>query len=250
MRETRPELFVDIPVKNEKSNVPINLSMPLTNALPVTVSETTSLMKEITFELASISTTNQDTTSTNKWDALRRHVRNTSEGSLFDHPSKTNSPSVELTKKGPLRRSSSFEDSKKKDIKKIESITPSRTITSNDDSNKKKEPTNVFKGGSLLDYDDKNPPIKPTKPEQVTFAKGSLLSNGTIYEQAKEREKVRKALGGVGIIRDSNNGTLLHIGDSVKFNKGSLLDRNIKGSGNKTLQRKKSMGNSLRQNQQ
>jgi hypothetical protein len=202
-------------------------------------------MSEISFELASISTTplpktvGNDVTSTGKWDALRRHVRNTSEGSLFDYPSKTIktiSPSVELTKKGPLRRSSSFEDSKKKDVKKIETVTSPRT-----------EPTSVFKGGSLLDYNDKNPPIKPAEPEQVTFAKGSLLSNGAIYEQAKERDKVRRAMGGVGIVRDSNNGTLLHIEDNVKFNKGSLLDRNIEGSGNKTIQRKKSMGNSLRQ---
>ncbi|CAG8524324.1 369_t:CDS:10 [Funneliformis mosseae] len=257
MREESPELFVDIPVKNEKPNVPINLAMPLTNALPAAVSETTSLMREISFELASISTTplsktvgndttNQDTKNlpTKKWNA--HHLRSASEGSLldfFNNPAGTISPpSLELTKKASLSKSSSFE---RKEVKKIE--------TSNDDSNKKKEQSNVFKGGSLLDYDDKLPQIKPIEAEQVTFAKGSLLSNGTIYEQAKEREKIRRAMGGVGIIRDSHSGTLLNLENNVKFHKGSLLDRNIEGTGNgignKTIQRKKSMGNALKQNQ-
>ncbi|RGB26378.1 hypothetical protein C1646_721312 [Rhizophagus diaphanus] len=104
----------------------------------------------------------------------------------------------------------------------------------------------VFKGGSLLDYDEKNPPVKPVEPEQVTFAKGSLLSNGTVFEQAKEREKVKRAMGGVGIIRDSNNGPLLSLEGDVKFHKGSLLDRNAEGGGSKALQRNKP----LRQNQQ
>ncbi|CAI2175312.1 12957_t:CDS:10 [Funneliformis geosporum] len=269
MREESPELFVDIPIKNEKPSAPINLTMPLTNALPAAVSKTTSLMSEISFELASISTTplsktvgndatNQDTTtallSTSKWDSLRQHVRSASGGSLldfFDNPPGTISPSfVELSKKAPFSKSPSFE---RKDIKKVDTINSPKTTHPNDDSNKKKEQTSVFKGGSLLDYDDKLPPIKPIEPEQVTFAKGSLLSNGTMYEQAKEREKIRRAMGGVGIIRDPNSGTLLNLDNNVKFNKGSLLDRNIEGSGNginKTIQRKKSMGNTLIHNQQ
>ncbi|EXX70083.1 uncharacterized protein OCT59_011008 [Rhizophagus irregularis] len=228
MRETSPELFIDIPVKNEKPNAPINLSIPLTNALPATVSETTSLMNEITFELASFSTTKQSST-----DTSRRHVRSSSTGSLLDNPPGTISLPAENIKK-----KSSFEDSKKKAIRKMNSFHHSKTNAPSNDG--------VFKGGSLLDYDEKNPPVKPVEPEQVTFVKGSLLSNGTVFEQAKEREKVKRAMGGVGIIRDSNNGPLLSLEGDVKFHKGSLLDRNAEGGGSKALQRNKT----LRQNQQ
>ncbi|CAG8471645.1 7929_t:CDS:2 [Racocetra fulgida] len=86
-----------------------------------------------------------------------------------------------------------------------------------------------FKSGSLLSYDEKNPPIKPVEVEQVTFAKGSLLATSdALYEQAKEREKVRRAMGGVGIIKDPNgNGTFVQLDDSVVFNKGSLLSKNV-----------------------
>ncbi|CAG8459833.1 13219_t:CDS:10 [Rhizophagus irregularis] len=204
MRETSPELFIDIPVKNEKPNAPINLSIPLTNALPATVSETTSLMNEITFELASFSTTKQSST-----DTSRRHVRSSSTGSLLDNPPGTISLPAENIKK-----KSSFEDSKKKAIRKMNSFHHSKTNAPSNDG--------VFKGGSLLDYDEKNPPVKPVEPEQVTFVKG------------------------VGIIRDSNNGPLLSLEGDVKFHKGSLLDRNAEGGGSKALQRNKT----LRQNQQ
>ncbi|RIA85184.1 hypothetical protein C1645_386464 [Glomus cerebriforme] len=235
MREISPELFIDIPVKIEKSNTPINLSMPLTNALPAAVSETTSLMNEITFELASFNTTNQGkTTTTSKSDTLRQHVRSSSAGSLLSSFDNSISPPAEN-----MNKTSSFEDSKKKELRKMKSLNQFKTTTTSIDG--------VFRGGSLLDYDDKNPPVKPVEPEQVKFAKGSLLSNGTIFEQAKEREKIKRAMGGVGIVRDSNNGPLLSIEGDVKFHKGSLLDRNIEGSGGgKVLQRNKP----LKQNQQ
>ncbi|CAG8608504.1 2827_t:CDS:10 [Funneliformis caledonium] len=84
-----------------------------------------------------------------------------------------------------------------------------------------------FKGGSLLDFDEKNYPIKPVEAEGVSFVKGSLLaSNDSLFEQAKEREKHRKAMGGIGIIRDPNSTTFVNLDESVKFNKGSLLGRN------------------------
>ncbi|CAG8627840.1 1932_t:CDS:2, partial [Dentiscutata heterogama] len=84
-----------------------------------------------------------------------------------------------------------------------------------------------FKSGSLLSYDEKNLPIKPVEVEQVTFAKGSLLaSNDTLFEQAKERERIRRANTGVGIIKDPNGNTFVQLDDTVKFNKGSLLSKN------------------------
>ncbi|CAG8791041.1 14179_t:CDS:2, partial [Cetraspora pellucida] len=112
MRRERPELFVGIPSKNEKVSSPINLDIPLTNALPAAVSETTSLMSEITFELETfggsaltknplaspqVTTVTKDTTgttaqnttqntaqpTTNQWDTLRRHVRSSS-GKIVD----------------------------------------------------------------------------------------------------------------------------------------------------------------------
>ncbi|CAI2178586.1 18121_t:CDS:10 [Funneliformis geosporum] len=84
-----------------------------------------------------------------------------------------------------------------------------------------------FKGGSLLDFDEKNSPIKQVELEGVSFVKGSLLaSNDSLFEQAKEREKLRKAMGGIGIIRDPNSTTFVNLDNSVKFNKGSLLGRN------------------------
>ncbi|CAG8814792.1 2051_t:CDS:2, partial [Gigaspora margarita] len=90
-----------------------------------------------------------------------------------------------------------------------------------------------FKNGSLLSYDDKNPPLKPVEVEQVTFVKGSLLaSNEVLFEQAKEREKMRRAMGGVGIIKDSSGNTFVQLDDTVKFNKGSLLSKNY----NETIQ--------------
>ena len=83
-----------------------------------------------------------------------------------------------------------------------------------------------FKGNTLLDFNEKNSP-KQVEPEVAPFAKGSLLaSNDMLVEQAKEREKIRKAMGGVGIIRDPNSPTLVNLDNSVKFNQGSLLSRN------------------------
>ena len=76
-----------------------------------------------------------------------------------------------------------------------------------------------FKGNTLLDFNEKNSPSKQVEPEVAPFAKGSLLaSNDALVEQAKEREKIRKAMGGVGIIRDPNSPTLLNLDNSVKFN--------------------------------
>src|SRR5215204_903423 len=130
MREVSPELFVDIPVKNEKS---INLSMPLTSALPAAISDTSSLMKEISFELASINTApNQNKTPTTLTTDKRRHVRNSSAGPLFDNPSGTI-----LSPTEHMKKESSFEEFKKKEVKKMDAA----NTTSND---------GVFKGGSLL----------------------------------------------------------------------------------------------------
>jgi hypothetical protein len=53
-----------------------------------------------------------------------------------------------------------------------------------------------------------------------------LASSDTLVEQAKEREKIRKAMGGVGIVRDPNSSTLVNLDNSVKFHQGSLLSKN------------------------
>jgi len=90
---------------------------------------------------------------------------------------------------------------------------------------KESSKTNGDKGNTSLNFNEKSSPSKQVEPEVAPFAKGSLLaSNDALVEQAKEREKIRKAMGGVGIIRDPNSPTLLD--NSVKFNQGSLLSRN------------------------
>ena len=84
-----------------------------------------------------------------------------------------------------------------------------------------------FKGSSRLDFNKKNSPSKQVEPEVAPFVKGSLLaSNEVLFEQAKEREKLRKAMGGIGIVRDPNSPTLVNLDNSVKFHQGSLLSRN------------------------
>ncbi|CAG8606149.1 36685_t:CDS:10 [Gigaspora margarita] len=171
MRKERPELFLGIPSKYEKSSSPINLDMPLTNALPAAVSETTSLM--------------------------RKHA---------DFSTARPSPTPQLNTK---------------DLKKNEPFNISHPLSPPAEESKKKQPSGPFKGGSLLDYDEQNPPIKPLEVESVTFAKGSLLaSSETLFEQAKEREKVRR---GVGTIKDMNGNNSFN---TVKFQKGSLLSKN------------------------
>ncbi|CAJ0892361.1 22373_t:CDS:10 [Entrophospora sp. SA101] len=82
-----------------------------------------------------------------------------------------------------------------------------------------------FASGSLLDYNEKNPPLKQTEPENKSFFKGSLLATSdSLFEQAKEREKVRRVVGGSGYVKDAISGTtLVNIGDSLHFQKGSLL---------------------------
>ena len=108
----------------------------------------------------------------------------------------------------------------------------STSIKKKESSNALKESSKTngdqqFKGNKLLDFNEKNSPSKQVEPEVVPFAKGSLLaSNDALVEQAKEREKIRKAMGGVGIIRDPNSSTFVNLDNSVKFNQGSLLSRN------------------------
>jgi len=98
-----------------------------------------------------------------------------------------------------------------------------------DDSNKKLEANNgnfdaaVFKPGSLLSYDEKNPPLKQVEQEEVSWAKGSLLaSSDAIHEQKEKerREERRKERERAG-----NGTTLVHLDNGVHFNKGSLLDK-------------------------
>ncbi|KAF0431534.1 serine/arginine-rich splicing factor 6 [Gigaspora margarita] len=132
-------------------------------------------------------------TGSSQWDNLRRHVRSPSKKT----PQGSGEYSTDLTQ-------------------------TNSSVTSG-----------PFKNGSLLSYDDKNPPLKPVEVEQVTFVKGSLLaSNEVLFEQAKEREKMRRAMGGVGIIKDSSGNTFVQLDDTVKFNKGSLLSKNY----NETIQ--------------
>ncbi|CAG8734653.1 9061_t:CDS:2, partial [Racocetra persica] len=231
MRRERPELFVGIPSKIEKVPSPINLDMPLTNALPAAVSETTSLMSEITFELATlggpdlkqkplasaqVTTVTQDTTgttaqnttqsTTNQLDTLRRHARSSS-GKFVDFASSRPSITPQLNTK---------------ELKKTEPFSTSNPLSPSVDESRKNQSSGPFKGGSLLDYDEKNPPMKPAEVETVTFAKGSLLATSeALFEQAKEREKARRG----GTIKDLNGN------NTIKFQKGSLLSiRFHKGS--------------------
>ncbi|CAG8618988.1 8265_t:CDS:2, partial [Scutellospora calospora] len=225
MRRERPELFVGIPSKNEKTSSPINLDMPLTNALPAAISETTSLMNEISFELATltgtslkqkpfapaqVTTTAQDTrgtavqdtiqSTTSQWDTLRHHVYSPS-GKLADSLSGRPSTTPQLNTK---------------ELKKNETSNP---LSPPAEESRKNQSSGPFKGGSLLDYNEKNPPIKAVEVEAVTFAKGSLLaSNDSLFEQAKEREKSRRGIH----VKDLNGNNTFN---SVKFQKGSLLSK-------------------------
>ncbi|CAG8459948.1 9510_t:CDS:10 [Diversispora eburnea] len=195
MRQERPELFIGIPEKNDKP-VTINLNAPLTNVLPVAVSDTSSLLTEITFELAALST---------------------SEGPGID---KTQESGHAHSKSLGLGFGDSFGDL----------VLPSSPLPNNNN----KESSGPFKGGSLL---DKSPPIKPIEVETEIFAKGSLLaSNEVLFEQAKEREKIRRAMNGFGIIKDPNSATLVQIDNSELFHKGSLLNKNREIIENNNLQ--------------
>nr|CAG8501459.1 4969_t:CDS:10 [Entrophospora candida] len=88
----------------------------------------------------------------------------------------------------------------------------------------------MFKEGSLLGSSDKNlsAPNASSTTTIISFVKGSLLdTNEALLEEVKEREKMRRALNGSGYVKDSmNNITYINIGESIKFNKGSLLDKN------------------------
>ncbi|CAG8657483.1 10311_t:CDS:2, partial [Acaulospora colombiana] len=202
MRQERPELFVGIPEKNVRPPVTISLDTPLTNVLPVAVEESVSLMNEITFELEALSGTAQNASqSGDSRETVRNHVRNPS-GKLFGLEELLMADHI-----SPLPT-----------IKKESPNVPSS------EELKRKESSGPFKGGSLLDYDEKNPPIKQQEVEVVKFAKGSLLaSSESLFEQAKEREKIRRAMGGVGIMKDSNSSTLVQMNEGVRFHKGSLL---------------------------
>ncbi|RIB07712.1 hypothetical protein C2G38_409330 [Gigaspora rosea] len=226
MRKERPELFLGIPSKHEKSSSPINLDMPLTNALPAAISETTSLMSEITFELATL----KGPISTQKpfVPAQVTTVTQNTTGTAAQAQDTTNSTS---NQRDPSRsgkhadfstaRPSPTPQLNTKELKKNEPFNISNPLSPPAEESKKKQPSGPFKGGSLLDYDEKNPPIKPVEVETVTFAKGSLLaSSETLFEQAKEREKVRR---GVGTIKDLNGNNTFN---TVKFQKGSLLSKN------------------------
>ena len=143
--------------------------------------------------------------SVSQWENLRRHVRNSSSKSLYNKSENS---------LGTLSNSSFG-------LKNKESSNGSKDLSNNIAAS-----SDPFKGGSLLDYNEKNPPLKQVEPEVATFVKGSLLSNDAFFEQAKEREKVRKAIGGLGIIRDPSSPTFVNFDSNVKFNKGSLLSRN------------------------
>ncbi|GBB84612.1 hypothetical protein RclHR1_11190005 [Rhizophagus clarus] len=142
--------------------------------------------------------------STNQWENLRKHVRNSR--TLY---SKLENNSLGLVVNPGL--------------KKKESSNGIKDSLNNTEANGDQ----TFKEGSLLDFNEKNVSPKQAEPEGATFIKGSLLaSSDALFDQAKEREKLRKAMGGVGIVRDPNSSTFVNMNNSVKFNQGSLLDRN------------------------
>ncbi|CAG8676058.1 23158_t:CDS:10, partial [Dentiscutata erythropus] len=228
MRKERPELFIGIPSKNEKiSSAPINLGMPLTNALPAAVSETTSLMSEITFELSTLNVS----TTTQKPFAPAQVTTATQDTTRTTAQDTTNSTSNQSNQRDPLRHSGKHADFSAgrpsttlqlntKELKKNETFNTSNPLSPPAEESKKKQYSGPFKGGSLLDYDEKNPPTKPVEPESVTFVKGSLLATSdSLFEQAKEREKTRR---GVGTIKDLNGNNAFN---TVKFQKGSLLSK-------------------------
>ncbi|CAG8726267.1 9355_t:CDS:2, partial [Gigaspora rosea] len=187
---------------------------------------TTSLMSEITFELATL----KGPISTQKpfVPAQVTTVTQNTTGTAAQAQDTTNSTS---NQRDPSRsgkhadfstaRPSPTPQLNTKELKKNEPFNISNPLSPPAEESKKKQPSGPFKGGSLLDYDEKNPPIKPVEVETVTFAKGSLLaSSETLFEQAKEREKVRR---GVGTIKDLNGNNTFN---TVKFQKGSLLSKN------------------------
>ncbi|CAG8536369.1 10256_t:CDS:2 [Paraglomus occultum] len=98
-----------------------------------------------------------------------------------------------------------------------------------DDGNKKSEANNgnfdaaVFKPGSLLSYDEKNPPLKQVEQEEVSWAKGSLLASSDAINEQKEKE--RREERWKERERAGNGTTLVHLNNGVQFNKGSLLDK-------------------------
>ncbi|CAG8503073.1 18454_t:CDS:10 [Rhizophagus irregularis] len=140
--------------------------------------------------------------SINQWENLRKHVRNST---LYG---KIENNSLRLITNPGLKKKESDNG-----------IKDSLNNTSASSGDQK------FKEGSLLDYNEKIPSPKQVEPESKAFVKGSLLaSNDALFEQAKEREKLRKAIGGVGIIRDQNS-RLVQIENGVQFNKGSLLTK-------------------------
>ena len=140
-----------------------------------------------------------------QWESLRKYVRNSKSPSGNDGLLEPNSNSPA-------------------GLKKKESSNGLRIKTLS--SNMKASGNQPFKGGSRLDFNKKNSPSKQVEPEVAPFVKGSLLaSNDVLFEQAKEREKLRKAMGGIGIARDPNSPTLVNLDNSVKFHQGSLLNR-------------------------
>ncbi|CAG8528053.1 9982_t:CDS:2 [Paraglomus brasilianum] len=98
-----------------------------------------------------------------------------------------------------------------------------------DDSNKKLEANNgnvdasVFKPGSLLSYDEKNPPLKQVEQEELSWAKGSLLASSDVIHEQKEKE--RREERWKERERAGNGTTLVQLDNGVHFHKGSLLDK-------------------------
>ncbi|CAJ0842659.1 1908_t:CDS:10 [Entrophospora sp. SA101] len=83
----------------------------------------------------------------------------------------------------------------------------------------------MFKEGSLLGSSDKN--LLAPNASSTTTIRSLLDTNEALLEEVKEREKLRRALNGSGYVKDSmNNNTYINISESIKFNKGSLLDKN------------------------
>nr|CAG8444877.1 8814_t:CDS:10 [Entrophospora candida] len=175
---------------------------------PATFSRTTSLLSEITFELASFSL---DTANTSQIPPLTS-PQDTNLSSIEDYNKILSPLSPSL-----LSLSSPSGIGANDGIKKKKSFTILKAVT--DDM------SSPFASGSLLDYNEKNPPLKQTEPENKSFFKGSLLATSdSLFDQAKEREKARRVVGGSGYVKDAISGTtLVNIGDSLHFQKGSLL---------------------------
>ncbi|KAG9305554.1 hypothetical protein G9A89_003617 [Geosiphon pyriformis] len=179
MRENNPELFSALAGSSDAMS-PLSPQTPLTKG--------TSLQSLMTASTTDGQETGELTTfsSSESWASVRRFVR---------IPAGKNTGSKQIP---------DFSEN-------------SQTIFNPASDEEKKEGIAVFKSGSLLDYNEKNPPLKPVEPEQIGFSEGSLLASSDVFlESIKDKEKEKEKL--------ANGGTLVQIDDNVKFHKGSLLE--------------------------